>query len=189
MGHAHIVESGESLEKISANYGVPMAEIAGINNITNLNQISVGQRIVIPIIRTPARMSGYVLPDNANGESEPVLAKAIVVDLSEQRTYALENGRVVRDVLVSTGLPGTPTVLGQYHIYTKRATQTMAGEDYYLPAVPYIMYFYHGYGLHGAYWHNKFGQPMSHGCVNLPLAEAKWFYNWAEIGTPVFVRP
>ncbi len=189
MGHAHIVESGESLAGISAAYGVPLAEIAGINKITNINQITVGQRIVIPITRTAGKLGGYQLPDDANGESQTVLAKAIVVDLSEQRAYALENGRVVHDVLVSTGLPDTPTVLGQYHIYVKHPTQTMAGEGYYLPAVPYVMYFYHGYGLHGAYWHNNFGHPMSHGCVNLSLAEAKWFYNWAEVGTSVFVKP
>lgn len=188
MGHPHIVSSGESLAGISAAYGVPLAEIAGINNISNVNQISVGQRIVIPITRTAGPGGGYQLPDNANGEPQPAIAKAILVDLSEQRAYALENGHVVRNVLVSTGLPDTPTVLGQYHIYTKRPTQTMAGEGYYLPSVPYIMYFYHGYGLHGAYWHNKFGQPMSHGCVNLPVAEAKWFYNWAEVGTPVFIK-
>jgi lipoprotein-anchoring transpeptidase ErfK/SrfK len=54
--------------------------------------------------------------------------------------------------------------------------------------VPYVMYFFEGYGLHGTYWHNNFGHPMSHGCVNLRTPDAKWFYNWAEIGTPVLVK-
>jgi lipoprotein-anchoring transpeptidase ErfK/SrfK len=50
------------------------------------------------------------------------------------------------------------------------------------------MYFYKGYGLHGTYWHDNFGHPMSHGCVNLPTPEAAWLYTWAEIGTPVLVQ-
>ena len=64
----------------------------------------------------------------------------------------------------------------------------MSGPGYYLPDVPYVMYFYQSYGLHGTYWHSNFGQPMSHGCVNLPTPEAEWFFNWAEVGTPVHVQ-
>lgn len=61
-----------------------------------------------------------------------------------------------------------------------------AGDDeYFLPAVPYVMYFHGNYGLHGTYWHNNFGQPMSHGCVNLPTDAAQWLFNWAPIGTKV----
>ena len=63
----------------------------------------------------------------------------------------------------------------------------MSGPDYFLPAVPFTMYFYQGYGIHGTYWHNAFGRPMSHGCVNLPTPEAEWFFNWADVGTPVRV--
>jgi lipoprotein-anchoring transpeptidase ErfK/SrfK len=51
------------------------------------------------------------------------------------------------------------------------------------------MYFYQGYALHGTYWHNNFGTPMSHGCVNMPTPEAEWAFNWASIGTPVIVQP
>jgi lipoprotein-anchoring transpeptidase ErfK/SrfK len=42
-----------------------------------------------------------------------------------------------------------------------------------------------GYGLHGTYWHNNFGSPMSHGCVNLSVSDAAWFYDWAAVGTKV----
>ena len=56
---------------------------------------------------------------------------------------------------------------------------------YYLRDVPYVMYFYRGYGLHGAYWHNNFGTPMSHGCVNLSVDDARWLYEWASVGTKV----
>ena len=51
----------------------------------------------------------------------------------------------------------------------------MSGPGYYLPGVPYVMYFYQGYGLHGTYWHDNFGQPMSHGCVNLPTRKPNGF--------------
>jgi lipoprotein-anchoring transpeptidase ErfK/SrfK len=65
----------------------------------------------------------------------------------------------------------------------------MSGPGYYLPGVPYTMYFYKGYGLHGTYWHSNFGTPMSHGCVNLKTEDAGWLYNWASIGTIVNIHP
>ncbi len=61
----------------------------------------------------------------------------------------------------------------------------MRGPGYDLPGVPYTMYFYKGYALHGTYWHNNFGHPMSHGCVNLRTSDAGWLFNWASVGTPV----
>jgi len=89
---------------------------------------------------------------------------------------------------VSTGLPGTPTVTGRYSIYQKAASQAMSGPGYYLPNVPWVMYFYRGYSFHGTYWHNNFGHPMSHGCVNMRTPDAKWLYDWAPIGTLVVVH-
>ena len=112
----------------------------------------------------------------------------IDVDLSNQRLVAYEGDTPVYWVTVSTGLAGTPTVTGQYRIYVKYPAQTMSGPGYYLPDVPYVMYFYLGYGIHGTYWHNNFGQPMSHGCVNTPTPDAQWLYNWAEVGTLVNVH-
>jgi lipoprotein-anchoring transpeptidase ErfK/SrfK len=64
----------------------------------------------------------------------------------------------------------------------------MAGPGYYLPDVPYTMYFYRGYGIHGTYWHSNFGTPMSHGCVNMQTDEAGWMFNWASVGTLVNVH-
>ncbi|MGH2524849.1 MAG: L,D-transpeptidase, partial [Anaerolineales bacterium] len=75
-----------------------------------------------------------------------------------------------------------------YRIYVKYVAADMAGPGYYLPSVPYVMYFYLGYGLHGTYWHNNFGRPMSHGCVNLQTDQAGWLFNWASVGTPVNVH-
>ncbi len=61
----------------------------------------------------------------------------------------------------------------------------MAGVGWYLPDVPYVMYFYKGYGLHGTYWHNNFGTPMSHGCINFRIEDAAWVYDFTAIGTLV----
>jgi len=112
----------------------------------------------------------------------------IDVDLTHQRLTAYEGQTMVRTTLVSTGLPRTPTPVGRYHIQIKLRYDSMSGPGYYLPNVPYTMYFYRGYGLHGTYWHSNFGHPMSHGCINLPTPEAEWLFNWADVGTMVNVH-
>jgi lipoprotein-anchoring transpeptidase ErfK/SrfK len=112
----------------------------------------------------------------------------IDVDLTHQTLTAYEGQTPVRTTFVSTGLPRTPTPVGRYHIWIKLRYDNMSGPGYYLRNVPYVMYFYGGYGLHGTYWHSNFGHPMSHGCVNLPTAEAEWLFNWADVGTLVNVH-
>jgi lipoprotein-anchoring transpeptidase ErfK/SrfK len=112
----------------------------------------------------------------------------IDVDLTNQVTYAYEGETLVNSFLVSTGTWRHPTVTGQYYIYVKYLYADMAGPGYYLPDVPYVMYFYDGYGLHGTYWHNNFGTPMSHGCINLSIPDAEWLYYWADIGTLVNIH-
>jgi lipoprotein-anchoring transpeptidase ErfK/SrfK len=111
------------------------------------------------------------------------------VDLSQQRTYAYEGNQLVRTFVVSTGTWAHPTVTGVFHIYVKYRSTLMVGPGYYLPNVPYTMYFYKGYGLHGTYWHHNFGTPMSHGCVNLKTEDAAWLFQWASVGTVVNVHP
>ncbi|MEZ0396740.1 MAG: L,D-transpeptidase [Anaerolineales bacterium] len=112
----------------------------------------------------------------------------IDIDLSEQRLYAYEGENVVASFVVSTGTAQYPTVTGRFRIYAKYVSTTMSGPGYYLPNVPYTMYFYQGYGIHGTYWHNNFGTPMSHGCVNMRTADAAWLFEWASIGTLVVVH-
>ena len=111
------------------------------------------------------------------------------VDLSEQRVTAYEGATAVKSFIVSTGTRAHPTVTGQFRIYVKYRATPMAGPGYYLPGVPYTMYFYQGYALHGTYWHNNFGTPMSHGCVNLATPDAEWLYGFASVGTLVNVHP
>jgi lipoprotein-anchoring transpeptidase ErfK/SrfK len=112
----------------------------------------------------------------------------IDVDLSAQTVFAMQGDQIVNRFLVSTGRWPTVTVTGIYRIYVKYRAADMSGPDYYLPDVPYVMYFYKGYGLHGTYWHNNFGTPMSHGCVNLRTPDAGWIYDWASVGTVVNVH-
>ena len=112
----------------------------------------------------------------------------IDVDLTNQALTAYVGRTPVRITAVSTGLPRTPTPVGMFRIYLKLRYDDMRGPDYYLRSVPYTMYFHRGYGLHGTYWHSNFGRPMSHGCVNLPTAEAKWLFNWADVGTLVMIH-
>ncbi|MCB0164348.1 MAG: L,D-transpeptidase family protein [Anaerolineae bacterium] len=111
--------------------------------------------------------------------------KWIEVDIANQRVTSWEGNVPVKAFESSTGLPDTPTVTGQFNIYWKLESTVMIGADYYLPEVPYTMYFYGGYALHGAYWHNNFGQPMSHGCVNLSIDNSKELFEWADPVVPL----
>lgn len=118
--------------------------------------------------------------------------KRIEVDLTNQMLYAYEGSNLIMSFPVSTGKwHYTPT--GTFRIWIKLRYTRMkggvpgTGSYYNLPNVPYTMYFYNdehpkhrGYGLHGAYWHNNFGYPMSHGCVNISPENAGKLYNWAE---------
>ena len=110
--------------------------------------------------------------------------KWIEIDLSEQRIYAHEGDRIVYEFLTSTG-KWAPTPSGTFRVWIKLRYAKMSGGSralntyYYLPNVPYIMYFYKGYGIHGAYWHNNFGNTMSHGCVNLSIPDAEKLFHWA----------
>lgn len=131
--------------------------------------------------------------------TEPVLgtttgggAKHIYIDLSAQHLYAFEGNNLVLNAPISTGKwHHTPT--GTFHYWIKLQVTRMTGGDpsigtyYDLPNIHYTMYFYNadvpksaGYSTHEAYWHNNFGHPMSHGCVNMRLQDAKFLYDWAD---------
>lgn len=127
-------------------------------------------------------------------ETTPSTDKRIEVDLTNQKVYAYESNIKVYEFTVSTGKWGrTPT--GEFTIWAKVKSQLMSGGSkelhtyYYLPNVPWVMFFYNaqiakmrGFSFHGTYWHDNFGTPMSHGCVNMKTEEAKILYDWA---TPV----
>jgi lipoprotein-anchoring transpeptidase ErfK/SrfK len=112
----------------------------------------------------------------------------IEVNLTHQTVSAYEGSTLIRSFIVSTGTWQYPTVTGQYRIYVKYPFADMSGPGYYLPDVPNVMYFYKGYGLHGTYWHNNFGTPMSHGCVNFTIPDSAWIFQFASVGTVVYVH-
>jgi LysM repeat protein len=184
-GKTYTVKRGDTLSAIALRYGVSTWSLANLNAIANPSLIYVGQVLRIPSGASP---SDPAPSSPSPAPAAPTSGRWIDVDLSEQRLRAYEGSTVVRSTLVSTGLPATPTVTGKYRIYVKYASTTMSGPGYYLTNVPYTMYFYRGYGIHGTYWHSNFGHPMSHGCVNLPTPEAQWLFNWASVGTLVNIH-
>ena len=116
---------------------------------------------------------------NATGKE-----KWIEVSLDQQKVRAWEGNTIVMEFAISSGKWGR-TPKGTYNIWYKTRSQKMEGGSkelgtyYNLPNVPHNMFFHKGYALHGAYWHNNFGHPMSHGCVNEPLANAAQIFDWA----------
>lgn len=187
----YTVQPGEHLAQIAARYGIDWPTLAQVNGITNPSMVYAGQQIMIPARNADGGLVDMGIVTNPPGAPIPTVTngKQIIIDLSDSRVYAFENGILIRSVLVSTGLPATPTVTGNYRIYNRVRSQTMSGPGYSLPNVEWVLYFYQGYALHGAYWHSNWGNPMSHGCVNMPNSEAQWFYeNFGEIGLPVLVQ-
>ncbi len=137
----------------------------------------------------------YRLPVEVTPQNTTELARLLEVDLSEQRLYLKENGKVVDTWLISSGRPGAVTYTGNYSIGWKTASQDMkgtardSGKAYTQKDVPWVMYFNGNQAFHGAYWHNNFGNVMSAGCVNMPPAKAKKIYDWSPEGTDVWIHP
>ena len=122
--------------------------------------------------------------------------KRIVVDVSEEMLYAYDGDTLFMKEPVSTGLELTPTARGTFTIFKMTPARYMQGplpgvsdQVYDLPGVPWNLYFTEsGAVIHGAYWHDHFGEPWSHGCVNLPPQKAKQLYDWAVVGTKVTIQ-
>ncbi|CAN5686862.1 hypothetical protein BH11PAT2_BH11PAT2_04120 [soil metagenome] len=159
-------------------------------------------------IRYPDRVLSdwYVLADavqefNDDGDHRIVkgedyaTTKHITVDLSQEMLYAYDGDTLFMKEPISTGLEYTPTPVGTYTVYFMTPSRYMQGplpgvssQAYDLPGVPWDLYFTKdGAVIHGAYWHDHFGEPWSHGCVNLSPANAKKLYLWAELGIKVTV--
>lgn len=148
----------------------------------------VAAQFVTPVSDHDELLSGTVVASTT---------KRIVVDRSDQTLTAYNGSEVFIQSSISTGLELTPTPRGEFTIYKKTPSRYMQGplpnlisKQYYdLPGVPWNLYFTEGGAvIHGAYWHESFGKPYSHGCVNMTPAEAQKLYHWAEVGTKVLVR-
>ena len=122
--------------------------------------------------------------------------KWIDISITRQLLVAYEGRHPAFATLVSTGVDGMgdpavthSTVRGTYTIHSKHVSATMdgdeaAGDAYDLRDVPFIQYFFEGYALHGAFWHDDFGKPHSHGCINLAPADAAWMFEWTDPVVP-----
>ena len=106
----------------------------------------------------------------------------VAVNLSQQTAVCYEGDRPVFAALIASGVAGTPTVQGIFRTWRRQETGKMSGPGYYIEDVTWTCYFYGGYALHTAYWHDKFGRPRSHGCVNLSPYDAWWVYQWSAKG-------
>jgi lipoprotein-anchoring transpeptidase ErfK/SrfK len=195
-----VVPQDNNVAVVAPQENIPAADSSIVPDAPTLAPVDVvpqataevsGVAIAQIVVDTPT--SEYVAP-TAAPDAPPVVSNGnggerwIDVDLTQQRLYAYEGDSVVASFLVSTGTWQTPTVTGKFKIWIKIPSQDMTGPGYYLPDVPYVMYFYKDYGLHGTYWHNNFGTPMSHGCVNLRTPDAEWLYSFASVGTVVNVH-
>lgn len=122
-------------------------------------------------------------------EEVPAGDKWIDIDLRQQLLVAYEGDQPVLATLVSSGIEGYEPPLGVFRIHKKYTTVTMSGPDpdkgtYEVEQVPWTMYYWGSFALHGAYWHDTFGNVRSHGCTNIPPADARWLFHWADPAVP-----
>lgn len=152
------------------------------------------------IVQTDANSDGVDDTTGAAIEEEAAPAVAaptgqvwVDINLSSEYMTIYQGDTVLMGTYISSGKPGFETPPGSYTVNTMLDSQTMegvlGGEYYNVPDVPYVMYFTGvGHAIHGAYWHNNFGTPMSHGCINMPLDAAAYLYSIAYIGMPVEIH-
>jgi len=168
---------------VASGCGCDTARADGSFDASEKQAVFLNQEVMAPLVALPEKEKPFVL-----GEASPN-ERWIEINLSEQKLIAWEGGNKFLESLVSSGKWGkTPT--GEFSIWSKFRYTKMSGGSkelhtyYYLPNVPYTMYFYKDFGLHGTYWHNNFGQPMSHGCVNLPTLVAEKLFYWTTPTVP-----
>ena len=123
----------------------------------------------------------------------PGVSKRVEVDLKTQMITAFENDVPVLTSRVASGYGVNYTPTGNHHVLFKSLTSRMTGGsgsgDYDLPGVPFPTYFTsRAAAIHGAYWHNDFGHPRSHGCLNVTAPVARWFWRWTEPSAPYEVK-
>jgi len=196
IAEAHIQPPRSQLVASQAD-GSTTVLVAGHNGVDILHKDELAAKIASQLleakgIRTDVAAT-YTPFKTISAHAYP---KWIEVNTTTKHMYAFENTAQVREILVSAGAPATPTVTGEFAIYSKLRQQDMTGANadgsrYFQPNVPYVNYFYRDYAIHGNYWRPKsyFGNiNSSHGCVGIQDADAEWIYNWAPVGTPVLVH-
>jgi hypothetical protein len=178
-------------ETVKDDAGMEWHKIEFVNPLSYPERVKGDLYVADPYVKVFYNEGNKVSIDKSKGP----ITKRIVINVTEQMLYAYDGDEIFMKELVSTGLKDTPTKVGKYSVYKKTPSRYMQGSDkgpadqyYDLPGVPWNLYFtYDGDVIHGAYWHNSFGRPWSHGCVNMNTQSAKKLYEWAVVGTPVSV--
>ncbi len=129
--------------------------------------------------------------DPLNPDSSAKLEKLISVDLTKQQLSYSFGGKTLEKFLISGGLPGTTTPRGEFEVITKRDLVNYQGPNYDYPNTKWNLRFAWSQGfsyyIHGAWWHNNFGEPQSHGCVNVSYDNMERLYEWAQVGTKIII--
>ena len=193
---AYVVQRGDTLSRIADRYGLSRAALASANGLTTSSWVYAGQALIIP--------GGA---DALVTESAPAIAPAIgadtgrshriVVDISDQRLYAYQDGAPLHNFIASTGEPGRDTRPGSYSVLTKIPNAYGATWNIWMPN--WLGIYWAGSlqnGIHalpilpggGRLWDGWLGTPVSYGCVILGVWEAQTLYDWAEVGTPVIIQ-
>jgi LysM repeat protein len=183
----YTVQAGQTLAAIAEEVGIPYPFIQAANPGVNTDALSVGQTLNLP-------SKDVLVP------LDPIPSKRIVVSRSQQHLWAYENGQVVFDWVISTGLPSSPTALGVFQVQTHEPNAYAEQWNLYMPN---FLGFYHPgpnmdliNGFHGfptrgggyLLWTGDLGHPVTYGCVLLSLQNAEALYNWAQDGVVVEVR-
>jgi lipoprotein-anchoring transpeptidase ErfK/SrfK len=182
---AYEVQAGDDLTRIAARFGMPPGLIAEVNPDINLNWLRVGQTLVIP-------------SEDALRPYPPVPGKEIVISVAEQRMRVYENGALIHEWPVSTGVASSPTYTGHFQVLSKNENAYASQWDLWMPH--FIAIYRAGgdtyNGIHALpilssgqrLWEGALGSPASYGCVILGTAEAATLYNWADVGVSVIVE-
>jgi lipoprotein-anchoring transpeptidase ErfK/SrfK len=181
----YVVQSGDRLTTIAAKFGMPPGLIAELNRDIDLNQLYVGQELIIP-------------PQDVLTPYETVPNKRVVISIPEQRLRAYENGQLLYDWPCSTGKKDSPTYTGQFQVLSK---DEMAYASQWDLEMPHFIGVYRAGGatINGIHalpflpngqrlWAGNLGSRASFGCIILGVEEAETLFNWVELGVPVTIE-
>lgn len=141
----------------------------------------------------PETSAAWVRPQ-VPSDADPHYCRFLYVNLAQQTLSVYEGCKLVFATLISSGADPLPTYAGRFNILYKVDYTTIQPPEgsiaqYYLEGVPDFMSYYYNLGFHGAYWHDNFGAPASHGCINLSLTDIHWLYAWVQPGDRVIISP
>jgi len=182
---SYVVQPGDTLISISLQVGIPYWRIVEYNPQVATYGLSVGNPIVMPPKDT---MIGLPV----------VMNKRIVISISQQHMWVYQDGVMIRDHVVSTGIPSSPTMAGVFQVKSRDLNAYASRWDLYMPhwlgiydATPYLENGIHGLPMLSSgvrLWGNVLGRPASYGCIILTLQAAEELYHWADNGVIVEIQ-